>query len=72
MDLSRPSLAGMILWCIKETRSMNYKAKALGYLIPLAIVDAVLPVPILGLLLVYVVLARPSWFLSLTDQIYGR
>ena len=51
---------------------MNYKAKALGYLIPLAIVDALIPVPILGLLLIYVVLARPPWFSSLTDQIYGR
>ncbi len=51
---------------------MNYKAKAFGYLIPLATVDTVIPVPIIGLLLVFVILARPPWFLSLTDQIYGR
>lgn len=51
---------------------MNYKAKALGYLIPLAIVDTVIPVPIIGLLLVFVILTRPPWFLFLTDQIYGR
>ena len=51
---------------------MNYKAKALAYLFPLAVIDAVIPVPIIGLLLIYVVLARPPWFLSLTDQIYGR
>ena len=56
----------------KETEAMNYKAKALGYLIPLAIVDTVVPVPIIGLLLVFVILARPPWFLSLTDQIYRR
>lgn len=51
---------------------MNCKARALVYLIPLAIVDAVIPVPIVGLILIYVILARPPWFLSLTDQIYGR
>lgn len=51
---------------------MNYKAKALAYLFPLAVIDAVIPVPIIGLLLIYVVLARPPWFLSLTEQIYGR
>ncbi len=51
---------------------MNYKTKALSYLIPLAIIDAVIPVPIIGLILIYVVLARPPWFSALTDQIYGR
>ena len=51
---------------------MNYKTKALGYLIPLALVDAVVPVPILGLVLIYIVLARPSWFLVFTNQIYDR
>jgi len=51
---------------------MNCKARALVYLIPLAIVDAVIPVPIVGLILTYVILARPPWFLALTDQIYGR
>lgn len=51
---------------------MNYKAKALGYLIPLAIIDGVIPVPIIGLILIYVILAKPPWFSALTDQIYDR
>jgi len=51
---------------------MNCKVKALSYLIPLAIADAVIPVPIVGLVLVYVVFARPPWFLALAKQIYGR
>ena len=51
---------------------MNTKAKLLVYLIALAIIDAVIPVPIIGLLLIYIVFARPAWFSSLTDQIYGR
>ncbi len=51
---------------------MDHKAKVLAVLIFLAIVDAVIPVPIIGLVLVYVILARPPWFSALTDQIYGR
>lgn len=56
----------------EETESMNYKGKALGYLIPLAVVDAVIPVPIVGLMLIYVILVRPQWFFVLTEQIYDR
>ena len=51
---------------------MNPNIKALGSLIPLAIVDALIPVPIVGLVLIYIVLARPRWFLELTEQIYSR
>lgn len=45
---------------------------ALALLIPLALIDAVIPVPILGLLLLYVVLARPRWFQEWVRDIYGR
>jgi hypothetical protein len=51
---------------------MNYKAKALIYLIPLAIIDAVIPLPIIGLVLVYVVFAKPPWFVAFIDRIYDR
>jgi hypothetical protein len=51
---------------------MAYGTKILLALIPLAIVDAVIPIPIVGLILVYVVLARPPWFSDAVDRIYGR
>ncbi len=49
---------------------MNAKTKVLAALLPLALVDTVIPVPILGLTLGYVVLARPPWFADLVRRIY--
>ena len=49
---------------------MNARTKALAVLVPLALVDAVIPVPIIGLVLVYVILARPPWFSSLVRRVY--
>ena len=40
-------------------------------LIVLCVVDAVVPVfPVLGLVLIYVVLAKPLWFLETVRQVY--
>ena len=49
---------------------MKYRTKVLSGLIPLAIVDAFIPLPIIGLILVYVIFAKPPWFLNIVDQIY--
>ena len=51
---------------------MKHRTKVLSGLIPLAIVDALIPVPIIGLILMYVIFANPPWFLNLVDRIYGR
>ena len=51
---------------------MDYRTKVLAGLILLAIVDAVIPIPIIGLFLMYVIIARPRWFLDLVAQMYGR
>ena len=51
---------------------MDFRTKVLAGLISLALVDAVIPVPIIGLILVYVIFAKPSWFSDLVAQIYGR
>ncbi len=48
------------------------KTKLLAALIVLGLVDAIIPIPIVGLVLVYVVLERPPWFLQWVDDIYGR
>lgn len=50
---------------------MQYTTKVLAALIPLAIVDAFIPLPIIGLILVYVIFAKPPWFPNIVDQIYG-
>jgi hypothetical protein len=49
---------------------MNIRNKTLLSLILLCVADVVIPLPITGLLLVYVVVQRPSWFVDLADRIY--
>ena len=34
------------------------------------ILDVVIPIPILGIILFYVVFQRPSWFRDAVDEIY--
>ncbi len=51
---------------------MDYRTKVLAGLIALALVDVVIPVPVIGLILIYVIFAKPSWFSDLVAQIYGR
>jgi len=41
------------------------------YLITLAIVDMVIPVPIMGLILMYVLLRKPVWFKKSVLEIYN-
>ncbi len=50
---------------------MKTKTKLLIYLVVLCIVDLIIPVPITGLILFYVILNRPGWFQSLVDNVYG-
>ena len=49
---------------------MNIRTKSIFVLILLGMVDAVIPVPIIGLILIYVIVQKPSWFLDLTQEIY--
>jgi hypothetical protein len=51
---------------------MNVKTKSLVGLILLAMVDTVIPFPILGVILIYVVLQRPLWFRDVVLEIYGE
>ena len=50
---------------------VNAKTKCLIALIFLGIVDAVIPIPILGLILIYVLIQKPAWFKDLVQEIYG-
>ena len=49
---------------------MSAKTKVLMTLIGLGIVDAVIPIPILALILITVVLQKPPWFTDMVRDIY--
>jgi hypothetical protein len=49
---------------------MNIRNKVLVGLILLCVVDVLIPLPITGLVLVYVVVQRPPWFVDLANRIY--
>ena len=51
---------------------MTIKQKSVAGLVLLALVDLVVPLPLLGLFLIYVVLNRPLWFARLVSGIYGE
>ena len=51
---------------------MNSTMKALLVLIPLTFVDAIIPVPVVGAILLYVILVRPPWFSNLVREIYEK
>jgi len=51
--------------------NMNIKAKTLVALIVLCVIDVVVPVPILGAILIYVVIQKPIWFEQTVRDIYG-
>jgi hypothetical protein len=50
---------------------MTMKTKSLIILVTLGIIDVVIPVPILGMILIYVVLQRPPWFTNAVREIYN-
>lgn len=50
---------------------MTMQTKCLAALISLSIVDVVIPIPILGLVLIYVLLQRPRWFMDTVREIYS-
>lgn len=49
---------------------MNIKTKYLCLLAVLSAVDVVIPIPIMGVFLLYVVLERPLWFKDAVVEIY--
>ncbi len=50
---------------------MSTKSKVLMTIIGLGILDAVIPgLPIIALILIYVILEKPSWFIRLVGEIY--
>ncbi len=50
---------------------MSIKSKSLIFLVILGIIDMIIPIPILGLILIYVVIERPPWFTNVVREIYN-
>ncbi|MGW8325811.1 MAG: hypothetical protein ACWGNI_08875 [Desulfobacterales bacterium] len=49
---------------------MNIQNKTILILVLLGLVDILIPIPIIGLILIYVVIQKPSWFMDLVREIY--
>jgi hypothetical protein len=49
---------------------MNIQNKTILILILLGLVDILIPIPIIGLILIYVFIQKPSWFMDLVQKIY--
>ena len=49
---------------------MNIKTKTLIGIVVIGIIDMVIPIPILGIVLFYVVVQKPPWFPEMVDEIY--
>ena len=50
---------------------MKPNTKILIYLIVLALLDMIIPIPFTALILIYVILEKPPWFKNLVADIYG-
>jgi hypothetical protein len=51
---------------------MSIRKKTLVSLITLGLVDAIIPLPVLALILIYVVSQRPPWFQDIVGEIYRK
>ena len=51
---------------------MTTRTKTLLILLSLALVDTIIPLPITGVMLIYVLYQKPDWFRELVAEIYGR
>lgn len=50
---------------------MGTRTNLIISLIVLGIIDVVIPVPILGIILMYVVLQKPAWFRDAVHSVYN-
>ena len=49
---------------------MTRKTRTLIVLIALSLVDAIVPIPIVGIILIVVILQKPTWFQDLVQEVY--
>jgi hypothetical protein len=51
---------------------MKTETKLMIYLIFLALIDTIIPVPFTAILLLYVLVEKPGWFEELYKKVYDR
>ncbi len=51
---------------------MDIKTKFIIILIFLGLIDAIIPFPIIGVILIYIILQKPLWFKELVSEIYNE
>ena len=49
---------------------MKSNKKLLIFLIIIAIFDAIIPTPVMALILIYVVVEKPEWFQKIVAEVY--
>lgn len=52
--------------------AIRIETKSIMALILLGILDALIPLPIIGLLLIVVILTKPPWFMDMVNRIYDE
>ena len=50
---------------------MKTSTKILVGLIALGLVDTLIPIPIIGIILIYVLYQKPDWFRDMVTELYG-
>lgn len=50
---------------------MKTNTKIVVYLSILALLDMIIPIPFTALMLIYVILVKPAWFINLVTDIYN-
>jgi len=51
---------------------MSIKTKTIIALIILGLVDIIVPIPIVALILMYVIIKKPTWFMDVSRGIYKQ
>ncbi len=50
---------------------MKMKTKIMIYISVLALLDMIIPIPFTALILIYVILEKPPWFMDFVNEIYN-
>jgi len=50
---------------------MKIPTKILIYLVVLAFLDMIIPIPFTALMLIYVIFEKPAWFRNVVTEIYN-
>jgi hypothetical protein len=51
---------------------MSLMTRTILCLVGLGIIDAIIPIPIVTLVLIYVILEKPPWFARIVKEVYGE